>query len=136
MSQAFNIDFFQFLVSPIVGLVSKITSSKGIRYPVGDRVQYNLHHELIDVYRGEATHVFPGIYWVFGIYKKGLDYTRSSYLFIVSDNGTVKPVAEYLGYLNLEWVPESLHILKKYFKGESLPQIHITHTHIPEVVKK
>ena len=135
MSQAFNIDFFQFLVTPIVGLVSKITSPKGIRYPVEDRVQYNLHHELIDVYRGEATHVFPGLYWVFEIYKKGSDYTRNSYLFEVTDEGIVKPVAEYLNYLNLEWIPESLSILKKYFKGESLPQIHITQISIPQVTK-
>ena len=132
----FNIDFFQHLVTPIVGLVSKITSPKGIRYPVGDDYRYNLHHELVDVYSGEGVPVTEGLYWVFDIYKSDMGIVRNSYIFVVSKKGDVTPVAEYLDYPELSWVPEALPILKAYFGGKKLPCVELTKIKLPEKVKK
>ena len=130
-----EVDFFLSFASPIVGLVSKITSPKGVRHVEGSDVKYGLHAELVDVYsEGKATFVESGLYWVVCIYKKDTELIRTSYLFVVTDSGSLRPIAEYLGYPELTWIPDAIPLLKAYFNNGSLPLITLTPVEVP--VKK
>lgn len=123
----YKFDFYkQFdLLPPVSGLVSKITSPKGIRRITDSGVKYQFHSDLIQVYDGQECMIEPGLYWVLDVchVKKSLVWCH--YLFIVEDDGTVYPIKQCLNQKNSDWIPKSLEVVKRYFNGESIDPIEL-----------
>ncbi len=113
-----KIDFYKKykLVPPVCGLVNKITSPKGKKteHPDG-YTHYSLHSELSDIYHGEAVELESGLYWVMDVCKVMGRMTWNHYLFIISDDGNVFPIAEYLEQRDTAWVKKAIKIVKTYF---------------------
>lgn len=123
------------LPQPVCGLVNKVTSPKGIRkQEEGGFYSYHLHTDLVCIYKGEATRLDPGIYWVLDVCKPDDCMEWYQYLFVVEDDDAVYPVAEYLRQTGSEWILDAQPIIKKYFKGEQLTPIQLTR--IRQVIPK
>lgn len=137
----YDIDFFKKfkLETPVVGLIMKVVSPRGLRRPDSDEPDgyaYRLTAEFPLVYNeGEATSVEPGIYHILDVCKPEEKLLWNHYLFIVEDDGTAYPIWELLEQKNTQWVKEALPIIKKVFANKPMDRIKITrYNHVVEEV--
>lgn len=128
--EKYAIDFFKAfkLKKPTCGLVERIVSPKGNRRETSEGYEYSFKTDtsISSVYKHEPMLLYPGIYRVVDITPIDEKMTWNGYLFVVENDGTVYPVAEYVNYRNTSWVKKSIPLLKKYFEGKSLEEIEIT----------
>ena len=124
-----KVDFFKKfdLLNPVCGLVSKITSPKGIKSMENDEIIYKLHSEPTWVYNREpAPSIKRGIYWVMNVCKVKDRLTWCHYLFIVRKDKTVFPVAEYLYCEDTSWIKQAIKVIKKFYSDEPVESIVLT----------
>lgn len=115
------------LVDPLCGLVSKITSPKGIRKEFDDgKFSYQFRSSLVGIYEGEEMLLEPGLYWVMDVCKPKKYIIWCHYLFIIGKDGICYPVAEFLNQKNTDWVKRALPLVKDYFNGAKLTKITVT----------
>lgn len=134
-----EIDFYKEfeLPTPTCGLVSKITSPKGIRkLNENDRYEYHLKDELIQIYDGKPASVPAGIYWVMDIYKDREHTMRWNHYLIVVEEDSFYAVAEFLNCEDSTWIRQALPYIKDYFEEFELEPIEITPYKPPKQSKK
>ena len=126
---AITLDFYKEfrLPKPVCGLVSKFISPEVVkRQETESYYSYHLHTDLKCVYSGKATALEPGLYWVLNVCKP-LDVLEwYQYLFVITEDGSFYPVAEYLCQADSTWILKASPIIKKYFDGDPLEPIEIT----------
>lgn len=129
MSLSYEVDFYkQFkLVPPTCGLISRVTSPKGVRVQEPDGyMYYKLYTDSSIIYDGKAVTLKPGLYWVMDVCNVLGAMTWNHYLFIISKDGKVAPVAEYLHQHDSSWVKKAIKVVKSYYNKEKLQPIELT----------
>ena len=115
------------LVTPVVGLVEKIASPRGIRkQEESGRYTYKFTSEEFWVYNDKSLELEPGIYKILDICQQSTGSHWNNYLFIIDDDGSMYPIAEYLNCPDTLWVKNALPLVKKYFAGEEIDSIKLT----------
>lgn len=127
--QRVEIDFYKEfrLPTPLCGIVSKVTSPRGKKISITDTTySYHLYTEMVNLYKGDAATIEPGLYWVLDVCKPVEAIEWYQYLFVVEKNGDVYPVAEYLRQVDSTWVRKAMPLIKDYFAKKKLEPIKLT----------
>lgn len=130
----YDIDFFKefSLKKPISGIVERIVDAKGFRHKEewGYSYQFNTDSSVSCVYKGEAMSCIPGLYKVLDIcYIQDHICERmiwNNYLFVLEEDGTVYPVAEFIDDKDSSWVKKAMPVVKSYFNGEEIEPIELS----------
>lgn len=129
----YSIDIFKEfeLEKPVAGLVERISKPKGIikHGEYGDSYSLYTDDSRTTVYDGKEFDLIPGIYWVMDIFKHPKHDTCqwNHYLFIVENDGSVFPIAEYCDQHDSTWVKQAIPVIKRFFAGETFKPIEITY---------
>lgn len=128
MAKTIAIDFYKRfkLVTPVCGLVHRISKPKGIRtFDEDGKASYALVSDLIGLYEETPMKLTKGLYWVVDVCKIKGSMAWNQYLFIVDDEGAY-PIAEYLYQTDSTWIVKAIKLVKMYFNGEELEAISPT----------
>lgn len=124
-----RIDFYKEfpLATPVVGLVEKIESPKGLKKQEDNgQTSYSFKCGDFWVYKNEPLELTEGIYKVLDICNIDREPTWNNYIFIIDSDGDVFPLGEFLNCPDTRWVKKALPLVKSYFAGDGLDSIELT----------
>lgn len=126
--ERYEVDFFTMfkLPQPTCGMICKIISDRGIRKVESDNIYSYFFKDESELYHNKSSKLEPGIYHIMDICKLQEEMQWCHYLFIIDQDGSVYPVAEYLKQPDTRWVKKALPVVKDYFRGKNIDPIEIT----------